>query len=122
MALRLDRHEIHRPRRKSNESPAGFEDAHDARNRITSIPPTEECMVDDAVLAMKKAAGEAAARRVQSGMLVGLGTGPTAIHAIHYLGQRLRDRELTDIRGIPTSFQASVLARELRIPLASLDE
>jgi ribose 5-phosphate isomerase A len=79
-------------------------------------------MVDDAVLAMKKAAGEAAARRVQSGMVVGLGTGSTAIHAIHCLGQRLRDRELREIRGIPTSFQSSVLARELRIPLASLDE
>jgi len=79
-------------------------------------------MVGDPVLAMKKAAGEAAARRVQSGMVVGLGTGSTAIHAIHCLGRRLRDRELSDIRGIPTSFQASVLARELRIPLASLDE
>jgi ribose 5-phosphate isomerase A len=79
-------------------------------------------MVDDAVLAMKKAAGEAAARRVQSGMLVGLGTGSTAIHAIHCLGQRLRDRELREIRGIPTSFQSSVLARELHIPLVSLDE
>jgi ribose 5-phosphate isomerase A len=79
-------------------------------------------MVDDVVLAMKKAAGEAAARRVQSGMLVGLGTGSTAIHAIHCLGQRLRDRELREIRGIPTSFQSSVLARELRIPLVSLDE
>jgi len=79
-------------------------------------------MVDDVVLAMKKAAGEAAARRVQSGMLVGLGTGSTAIHAIRCLGQRLRDRELREIRGIPTSFQSSVLARELRIPLVSLDE
>lgn len=79
-------------------------------------------MVDDPVLAMKKAAGDAAACRVQSGMVVGLGTGSTAIHAIRCLGQRLRDRDLCDIRGIPTSFQASVIARELSIPLASLDE
>jgi ribose 5-phosphate isomerase A len=79
-------------------------------------------MVDDPVLALKKAAGDAAARRVQSGMVVGLGTGSTAIHAIRCLGQRLRDRDLRDIRGIPTSFQASVIARELRIPLASLDD
>ena len=79
-------------------------------------------MVDDPVLAMKKAAGEAAAHRVQSGMVVGLGTGSTAIYAIRCLGQRLRDRDLGEIRGIPTSFQASVLARELHIPLASLDE
>jgi ribose 5-phosphate isomerase A len=79
-------------------------------------------MVDDPVLAMKKAAGDAAARRIQSGMVVGLGTGSTAIHAIRCLGRRLRDRELLEIRGIPTSFQASVIARELGIPLASLDD
>ena len=65
-----------------------FDDAHDAR-LINSIPPTENAY-RRAVLAMKKAAGEAAAVHVQSGMLVGLGTGSTAIHAIRCLGQRLR--------------------------------
>jgi ribose 5-phosphate isomerase A len=71
---------------------------------------------------MKRAAGVAAAGRVQSGMVVGLGTGSTAIHAVAHLGERMRTGELRDIRGVPTSYQATVLARELRIPLVSLDE
>lgn len=79
-------------------------------------------MADDPILAMKKAAGEAAARRVQSGMVVGLGTGSTAIHAIACLGARLRSGELRDIRGIATSYQATVLAREQKIPLITLDD
>jgi ribose 5-phosphate isomerase A len=37
---------------------------------------------------LKRAAAEAAARRVRSGMVVGLGTGSTAIHAVAYLGRR----------------------------------
>jgi ribose 5-phosphate isomerase A len=71
---------------------------------------------------MKRAAGVAAARLVQSGMVVGLGTGSTAIHAVGHIGERLRTGELRDIRGVPTSYQATVLARELKIPLVGLDE
>ena len=71
---------------------------------------------------LKKAAAEAAARRVKSGMLVGLGTGSTAIHAVPYLAQRLKSGELRDIRGIPTSFQSQMLARQLGIPLVDLDD
>lgn len=80
---------------------------------IKVMSPTDE---------MKRAAGVAAARRVQSGMVVGLGTGSTAIHAVAHLGERLKTGELRGIRGVPTSYQATVLARELKIPLASLDE
>ncbi len=79
-------------------------------------------MATDPVEEMKKAVGVAAARRVKSGMDVGLGTGSTAVHAIAWLGQRLRDGELQDIRGVPTSYQASVLAREQGIPLITLDD
>jgi len=71
---------------------------------------------------LKRAAAEAAARRIRSGMVVGLGTGSTAIHAVACLGERLRRGELSDVRGVPTSYQSTVLARELRIPLVSLDE
>jgi ribose 5-phosphate isomerase A len=79
-------------------------------------------MTTSTVDELTRAAAEAAARRVESGMVVGLGTGSTAIHAVAYLGQRLRTGELRDIRGVPTSYQATVLARELRIPLVTLDE
>jgi ribose 5-phosphate isomerase A len=81
--------------------------------REMSASPVEE---------MKRAAAEAAAKRVESGMVVGLGTGSTAIHAVAYLGRRLQRGDLRDIRGVPTSYQATVLARELSIPLVSLDE
>jgi len=68
----------------------------------------------------KRRAGESAAGAVDDGAVVGLGTGSTAAHAIHRLGERV-DSGL-DIRGIPTSFQARERAREAGIPLTTLDE
>jgi ribose 5-phosphate isomerase A len=79
-------------------------------------------MSDDAVTLMKQQVGKAAADRVQSGTIVGLGTGSTTAYAIQYIGERLQKGELQDIKGIPTSFQASVLAKKYGIPLTSLDE
>jgi ribose 5-phosphate isomerase A len=79
-------------------------------------------MSDDAVTLMKQQVGKAAADRVQSGTIVGLGTGSTTAYAIQYIGERLQKGELKDIKGIPTSFQASVLAKKYGIPLTSLDE
>ncbi|NJK38518.1 MAG: ribose-5-phosphate isomerase RpiA [Oscillatoriales cyanobacterium RM2_1_1] len=76
----------------------------------------------DPVKLMKQQVGFAAADRVQSHSIVGLGTGSTTVHALYRLGERLRSGELEDIKGIPTSFQASVLAKELGIPLVTLDD
>ncbi|MGB3205223.1 MAG: ribose-5-phosphate isomerase RpiA [Crinalium sp.] len=76
----------------------------------------------DPVKVMKQEVGKAAAARVQSGAIVGLGTGSTTAYAIEYLGQRIKSGELKDILGIPTSFQASVLAKQYGIPLTTLDE
>ncbi len=70
----------------------------------------------------KQAVGQQAAQWVQSGMVVGLGTGSTAALMIQFLGERLRRGELQQVRGIPTSFQATVLARQAGIPLTTLDE
>ncbi|MDG5778225.1 ribose-5-phosphate isomerase RpiA [Haloarculaceae archaeon H-GB1-1] len=68
----------------------------------------------------KRRAGESAAETVEDGMVVGLGTGSTAAHAIRALGRAV-DAGL-DVRGIPTSFQSRQLAREEGIPLTSLEE
>ena len=76
----------------------------------------------DPVKLMKQQVGKAAADLVKSGSIVGLGTGSTTAYAIEFLGKRLQSGELSDIKGIPTSFQASVLAKEYGIPLATLDE
>lgn len=76
----------------------------------------------DPVKVMKQEVGRVAANRVQSGSVVGLGTGSTTAFAIQFLGDRLKSGELTDIKGVPTSFQASVLAKQYGIPLTTLDE
>jgi ribose 5-phosphate isomerase A len=76
----------------------------------------------DPVKLMKQQVGKAAADRVQSGSIIGLGTGSTTSFAIQFLGDRLKSGELKDIKGIPTSFQASVLAKQYGIPLVTLDD
>ncbi len=75
----------------------------------------------DPVKLMKQEVGKAAAALVQSGTIVGLGTGSTTAYAIQYIGDRLKSGEIKDIVGIPTSFQAEVLAKEYGIPLTTLD-
>jgi len=71
---------------------------------------------------MKELVADAAAQKVESGMLLGLGSGSTAAILIERLGRRCRDGELTDITGVPTSFQSSQLATQYGIPLISLNE
>ncbi len=78
-------------------------------------------MTADPVKLMKQEVGKAAADRVQSGSVVGLGTGSTTAYTIQFLGDRLKSGELKDIVGIPTSFQAEVLAKQYGIPLTTLD-
>lgn len=68
----------------------------------------------------KRHAGRSAARAVDDGTVVGLGTGSTAAAAIRELGQRV-DAGL-DIEGIPTSYQSRALARDVGIPLTTLAE
>jgi ribose 5-phosphate isomerase A len=66
---------------------------------------------------LKREAGEFAAGLVQSGMVVGLGTGSTAIHAVRKIGELIRSGELKDIVGIATSIATDTEAKKLGIPL-----
>ena len=75
----------------------------------------------DPVIVMKQEVGLAAAKRVKSNSIVGLGTGSTTAYAIEYIGDRLKKGEISDIVGVPTSFQAEVLAKKYGIPLTTLD-
>ena len=59
----------------------------------------------------KRAAAEAAATLVQSGMVVGLGTGSTAYYAIAALVRRVREDGLR-IVAIPTSERSAAQARD----------
>ncbi len=65
----------------------------------------------------KRISGEAAAQLVESGMVVGLGTGSTAAWFVKALAARG-----LDVRGVPTSEATANLARELGMSLASLDD
>lgn len=65
----------------------------------------------------KRAAGEAAAQLVKSGMTVGLGTGSTAAWFVKALAARGMD-----IRGVSTSQATEDLALSLGMAMISLDE
>lgn len=58
---------------------------------------------------------------VESGMRVGLGTGSTAAWMVRCLGEMVRDDGLK-ITGVPTSTRTAELARQVGIPVVSLDE
>ena len=66
---------------------------------------------------MKAAAAVAAVEEVRSGMVVGLGTGSTAAHAVTEIARKLDEGVLEDISGIPTSQATEDLAASLGIPL-----
>src|SRR5262249_44849126 len=86
----------------------------------------------------RRAAGEAAAALVQPGMVVGLGTGDTAAHAIRAIAARYRPTKATEASGAPsdkdqpgalwdlrcvaTSRRSAELAAQLGLPLVELDE
>jgi ribose 5-phosphate isomerase A len=66
---------------------------------------------------LKKQAGEAAAARITSGMIVGLGTGSTALWAVKHIAHLLQTGEISHIIGVPTSHETATLATSLNIPL-----
>jgi ribose 5-phosphate isomerase A len=70
--------------------------------------------------AKKKAALEAV-KHVEDGFVVGLGSGSTAAIAIAALGER-KKRESLNILGVPTSYQAFLLAVKHEIALTTLEE
>tara|TARA_R110002074_G_scaffold62370_2_gene149993 strand:+ start:418 stop:1113 length:696 start_codon:yes stop_codon:yes gene_type:complete len=69
----------------------------------------------------KETAGRRAAEMVEDGMTVGLGTGSTVHFTLLRLAERIRDEGLKLI-GVPTSIDTETKARELGIPLATLDD
>jgi ribose 5-phosphate isomerase A len=71
--------------------------------------------------AWKKAAAEAAAKKVENGMVLGLGTGSTAAFLVRALAERIAAEGLR-VQGIPTSENTAELARSLNVPLTSFAE
>ena len=74
------------------------------------------------VTRLKQQAAERAVEYVQSGMVVGLGHGSTAILAARCLAELLRKGQLTGIVGVPCSVHIKREAGRLDIPLTTLEE
>jgi ribose 5-phosphate isomerase A len=70
---------------------------------------------------LKQQAAAAAVDRLESGMVVGLGTGSTARFALERISELIRSGTLEGIVGIPSSLQTEQAARELGIPLTGLE-
>jgi ribose 5-phosphate isomerase A len=71
---------------------------------------------------LKQQAADQVLAYIQSGMIVGLGAGSTAILAVRGLAGQLARGELTGILGIPCSGVIEAEARRLGIPLTTLEE
>jgi len=74
------------------------------------------------VLHLKQQAANQAVELVQPGMVLGLGSGTTALLAVRRLAEQLHAGRLRDIVGVPTSLGIEQEARRLQIPLTTLEE
>ena len=68
----------------------------------------------------KQTAAQSAAELVETGMVIGLGSGSTAEIAIRILGERVKSG--LHIIGVPTSHKSELIARGLGIRLATLED
>ena len=69
----------------------------------------------------RKRAALEAVKHVQDGFIVGLGSGSTAAYVIQEIGEKIRLKRLR-ILGVPTSYQAMMLAVHCGVPLTTLNE
>jgi ribose 5-phosphate isomerase A len=70
----------------------------------------------------KKRAATKAVEHIESGMILGIGSGTTTAEAIKIIGEKLKEGEIKNIKGVPTSYQSIQEAVKSRIPLTTLDE
>uniref|UniRef100_A0A0E0HXB4 ribose-5-phosphate isomerase n=1 Tax=Oryza nivara TaxID=4536 RepID=A0A0E0HXB4_ORYNI len=71
---------------------------------------------------LKRLAAVRAVEQVESGMVLGLGTGSTAAFAVAEIGALLASGKLSGIVGVPTSKRTFEQAQSLGIPLSTLDD
>ena len=69
----------------------------------------------------KKLAALRAVEYIKNGMVLGFGTGSTTRYAIDKIGELINNGTLKNIVGIPSSKQTEELAKQLNIPLTTLE-
>ncbi len=74
-----------------------------------------------APLSPKEAAGRESVKFIKSGQVVGLGTGSTVEWFLVALAERIQ-KEGLEVRGVPTSTATAERAKDLGIPISSLEQ
>lgn len=74
------------------------------------------------VKALKQQAAAYAASLIPDHVVLGLGSGSTVRLFLEHLARRIRNGELRDVLGVPTSERTARHARDLGIPLTTLDD
>lgn len=69
----------------------------------------------------KMMAAEAAIEYIEDNQIIGIGSGSTVVHAIHYLAKKAKESNL-NILTVPTSYQTAMLLIDYNIPLTTLNE
>lgn len=69
----------------------------------------------------KKEVAKAAVKHVEDGFIIGLGSGSTVAYAIQELGKKVKKEKIV-IWGIPTSYQAFLLATMYGIKITTFEE
>jgi ribose 5-phosphate isomerase A len=79
-------------------------------------------MQKDSNQELKRKAAVKAVECIESGMVVGIGHGSTAMEALHCLASHLKDGRLQNIVAVPCSTLMIQESQRLGIPLSTLDE
>lgn len=88
----------------------------------SSSGATDNGVIEASIQEQKLEAAKRAVQFIEPGMVVGLGSGSTAILAVRQLAMLLDGGILHDIVGIPTSTITEAEARRLNIPLTTLED
>jgi ribose 5-phosphate isomerase A len=71
---------------------------------------------------LKKLAAQKSLEEIKSGMVIGLGSGSTFKYALELIAQKIKSGELKNIKGVPSSLETEKKAKELGIPVITLNE
>ena len=71
---------------------------------------------------LKQKLGQAAAKKVVDGMVIGLGTGSTTDFFTHALGERFQKQELMNTKFVCSSYSTILLAQKYDLPTIDLSE
>ncbi|MDQ7818089.1 MAG: ribose-5-phosphate isomerase RpiA [Melioribacteraceae bacterium] len=71
---------------------------------------------------LKRIAAQKSVEDIKSGMVIGLGSGSTFQYALELIGEKFRSGELKDIKGVASSSKTEAAAKQLGIPLITLNQ